>query len=136
MNGSTLSLQAQRGVSLSGLIGVLALVTLVAIFAMKVVPTYLEFQSAKEGIAAAKAAGGTPNEMRAAFGRTAQVNDIRSLNSGDLTVQKDGSQAEISFDYDKEIPLFKNVHLVIRYAATTAADGVVPERTVDESEKK
>ena len=136
MNGSMFSLQSQRGVSLSGLIGVLAIIAVVAIFAMKVLPTYTEYLSAKDAINAAGAAGESPNEARGAFAAAANVNSITSLKSSDLVIEKIDGKNVISFDYEKDIPLFKNVRLVIRYAATTAADGVVPERVEDDPKTK
>ncbi|QYF92576.1 DUF4845 domain-containing protein [Massilia sp. PAMC28688] len=136
MNGSKLSLHAQRGVSLSGLLVVLAVLVVVAVLAMKVVPTYTEYLSAKDAIAAAKATNGTPSEMKGAFVRAADINNIRAIKSSDLIIEKVDGQSEVSFDYDAVVPLFTNVKLVIRYAATTAADGVVPDREEADPEKK
>lgn len=128
MNAKPLPLQRQRGVSLSGLLLVIAIIVVVALFGMKVIPTYTEFLSAKDGIAAAKATNGSTSEAKAAFFRHADVNAITSLSGNDIVVQKVNGQTEVSFDYDKVIPLFKNVHLVIRYAATTNPDGKIPDR--------
>lgn len=135
MNGSKLSLQLQRGVSLSGLIVLLAIIAVVAIFAMKVVPTYTEYLSAKDGIAAAKATNGSVNEAKSAFYKHADINGINSLTGEDLMIEKVNGQTEVSFDYDKIVPLFKNVHLVIRYAATTKPDGQIPERDKEPKKK-
>lgn len=134
MNGSKLSLHAQRGVSLSGLMGLLAILAVFAILAAKIFPTYLEFSSAREGIKFAKQGKETPREIQSAFDRHADINAITSLTGKDLKIQKIDGQQEVWFDYDKKIPLMKNVNLVIRYAATTAPSGTVPER--DEPETK
>lgn len=136
MNGSKLSLHAQRGVSLSGLLVLLAVLVIVAIFAMKVVPTYTEYLSAKDAIFAAKATNGSPSEMKGAFVRAADINNIRAIKSSDLVIEKVDGQSEVSFDYDAVVPLFTNVKLVIRYAATTAPDGVIPDREEADPEKK
>lgn len=135
MNGSKLSLQLQRGVSLSGLIMLIAIIAVAAIFAMKVIPTYTEYLSAKDGIAAAKATNGSVNDAKIAFFKHADINGITSLSGNDLVIQKLNGQTEVSFDYDKVVPLFKNVHLVIRYAATTNPDGKIPERAEDPEKK-
>lgn len=128
MNGNKLPLHGQRGVSLSGLIFVIAIVVVLALFGIKVIPTYTEYLSAKDGIAAAKATNGSTSEAKAAFYRHADVNAITSVTGEDIVVQKNNGQTEVSFDYDKVVPLFKNVHLVIRYAATTNPDGKIPDR--------
>lgn len=136
MNGTKLFLQRQRGVSLSGLLVVVAALAIVGILAMKIVPTYTEYLSAKDAIVAAKATNGTVSEVKGAFVRAADVNNIRSIKSSDLVIEKVDGQTEVSFDYDAEVALLSNVKLVIRYAATTAADGVIADREEAVPEKK
>jgi Tfp pilus assembly protein PilE len=116
---------AQRGVSLSGLIVVLAVLGVLALFAGKVFPTFLEYRSAKGAIASAKAAGGTVNDMKQAFLKNADINRIDSIGAKDLVFAKDNGETDISFAYQKTIPIAGNVSLLIDYAATTAKDGVV-----------
>jgi type II secretory pathway pseudopilin PulG len=116
---------AQQGVSLTGLIFVLAVIGVVAVFAMKVFPTFLEYKSAKDGIVAAKAAGGTIVEMQQTFDKNADINRIEAINGKDLVITKDGGETEISFAYEKRIPIVANVSLLIDYAATTSKNGVV-----------
>jgi Tfp pilus assembly protein FimT len=119
---------AERGVSLSGLIFVLALLGVLAVFAMKVFPTFLEYRSAKSAIASAKATGGTVNEMKQTFLKNADINRIDSIGAKDLVFNKENGETDISFAYQKTIPLAGNVSLLIDYAATTAKDGVVAPR--------
>jgi len=129
MHGSNpVSLKAQRGVSLSGLIVVLGLIIGVAMLALKIVPYVLEYNSAKAAIATAKATGGTPAEIRTSFIKSADVNSIKSLDATDLIITKVNGATEVAFDYDTRIPLFTDVHLGVRFAATTDATGVIPEK--------
>lgn len=115
----------QRGISLSGLVGALAVIGVVAVFAMKLVPAYAEFSAAKEAIAKAKAAGGSVAEMKSIFSKNADINSISAVTSRDLVFSRDGGDTEISFAYEKRIPLAGNVSLLIDYAATTDKSGVV-----------
>jgi len=119
---------AQRGVSLSGLIFVLAILGFIGVFAMKVLPTFTEFRSVKNAIAAAKATDGSVREMQVAFDKNADINDIKSITSKDLVINKDSGQTEISFAYEKRIPVAGNVSLLIDYSGTTAANGIVAEK--------
>ena len=128
MTTSQPSLHAQRGVSLSGLLGLIAIIIVLFMLGAKIFPTYLEYKSAKAGIASAKKEGDVPAQIRSAFDRQADINAVTSVTGNDLMVEKVGNEVEVSFDYDKKISLMKNVDLVIRYAATTAPDGKVPER--------
>jgi Tfp pilus assembly protein PilE len=124
----------QRGISLTGLIFTLAVLGVIAVFAMKVFPTYLEYKSSKDAIAAAKATNGTPMEMRQTFDKNADINRIDSISGKDLVISKESGETELSFAYQKKIPLFTNVSLLIDYAATTAKNGVAP--TADQAAGK
>ena len=117
---------SQRGISLTGLIFVLAILGVVAVFAMKVFPTFLEYKASKDAIAAAKATGGTDREMRQAFDKNADINRIEAISGSDLVISKDTGETELSFAYQKKVPLFANVSLMIDYAATTAKSGLAP----------
>lgn len=116
---------AERGISLSGLIFVLAIVGVLAVFAMKVFPTFLEYRAAKGAIVAAKATGGTVAEMKASFVKNADINQVDSIGPKDLVFASDGGETNISFAYKKTIRLAGNVSLLIDYAGTTAKNGVV-----------
>jgi type II secretory pathway pseudopilin PulG len=126
MQGSTpVFPNAQRGVSLVGLIVVLAVIGAVGVFALKVFPTFLEYRSIKGGIAVAKATGGTVREMQQSFDKNADINMVDAITGKDLVFDKDNGENEISFAYEKRIPIAGNVSLLIDYAGTTAKNGVV-----------
>jgi hypothetical protein len=122
------SLKAQRGVSLTGLIVVMAIIIAVAMLGLKVIPGMLEYKSIKDAIVAAKATKGTPAEMRLAFNKTADINAVTTITGQDLIFDKVNGETEVAFDYEQRIELFKNVALVIHYAGTTDKSGVVPAR--------
>jgi hypothetical protein len=123
------SLKAQRGVSLSGLIVVLGIIIAVAMLALKVIPSMLEYKSIKDGIVAAKATNGTPAEIRLAFNKNADINAVTTIEGSDLIITKVNGETEVAFDYEQRIPLFSNVALVIHYAGTTDKSGVIPEKS-------
>ena len=129
MHGSKqVSLKAQRGVSVTGLIVVLGVIIAVAMLALKVVPSMLEYKSIKDAIVLAKATNGTPAEMRATFDKNADINAVTTINGRDLQILKVNGETEVSFDYEQRIALFSNVALVIHYAGTTDKSGIVPEK--------
>lgn len=116
---------AQRGVSLSGLIFVLAVIGLVAVFAMKVFPTFVEYRAIQGAIVAAKATRGTVAEMKETFNKHADIDRIDTISASDLVFSKDNDQQEISYAYKKVIPIFANVSLLIDYSGTTDKSGKV-----------
>ena len=115
----------EAGFSLSGLIVVLVVLGALAVMAMRVFPAWVEYRSIKQAIAAAKAAGGSNREMQQAFERSAEINNITVIGSKDLVITRDNGQAEVSFAYEKRIPLAANVSLLIDYAGTTDPSGEV-----------
>lgn len=113
----------QRGITLVGLILVLAILGAIGVLGLKVVPTVVEYMSVKKAVASAKTAGTSAPEIRAAFDRQADVGYIDSIAGKDLDIVRDGEQFEINYAYTKKIPLFGPASLLIEYAGTTARSG-------------
>jgi hypothetical protein len=133
MTGLSLkSFRKQRGVTLSGLIAVLVVFGLVAVVAMKVVPSVIEFRAIKDGIAVAKATNGTVREMQISFDKNADINGVTSIKGRDLIISKETGDTEISFAYQKWISLGGPVNLVIDYSGTTNPSGEVAKAKAPE----
>jgi hypothetical protein len=118
-------INAEGGVSLSGLIVVLIVIGFVALLGIKVTPAWLEYRAVKQSIVKAKAAGGTPREIQQAFDKNADVNSIDAITGRDLTITRDSGTPEVSFRYEKRVPLAGNVSLVFDFAGTTDPGGTV-----------
>jgi len=119
------SLARQAGISLTGLIFVLAVLGVAAVFALKLIPTYTEYSAIKSAMARAKEAGGTNREMQVAFDKNADINNVTAIRGSDLVITRDNGTPELSFAYEKRVPLMGNVSLVIDYAGTTDPSGAV-----------
>lgn len=109
----------QRGVSIMGLVVVLAVVIVVAVFAMKVIPSFLEFRTAKSAIEAIGRQAQNPADVRRAFDNRAAIDNINTITSKDLEIGREGNQVVIAFAYRKEVALFGPVGLYIDYAANS-----------------
>ncbi len=109
----------QAGLSLIGLIVGLIVVAIVALFGMKIIPSFLEFRAAKNAIQAVarEKQGASPLDIRRAFENRATIDGIESLKPTDLDISKQGNETTIAFAYRKEVPLFTGVALCIDYAA-------------------
>jgi len=127
MDRSRLFKNKQAGISLSGLILALAVIGVVVIFAMRMVPAYIEYNAIKSAIVTVKDGGGTIREMQQAFNRHTNVNDVEAVRGQDLVFTRDGDEVNISFAYEKRLPLMGNVSLLIDFAGTTDPSGVVAE---------
>jgi hypothetical protein len=121
----------QAGVSLTGLILVLAVLGVAAVFALKLLPTYTEYGAIKDGIVRAKEAGGTPREIQVAFDKHTGINNVTAIRGRDLTITRDNGEVQVSFAYEKRVPLMGNVSLLIDYAGTTDPSGVVAAKEAD-----
>jgi Tfp pilus assembly protein PilE len=128
-------IHAERGVSLSGLIVVLVVLGVAAVVAMKVVPSYAEYREIQTAIAKAKAGGGSVAEMQRTFDKNAEINNISAITGHDLVITRDSGEPEISFAYEKRMPLAGNVSLVIDYSGSTDKSGVVAAKTAASAEQ-
>jgi uncharacterized protein DUF4845 len=111
----------QRGVTLSGLFVGLFILIVLALLAMRLIPAYMEYGTAKNAIQgiARERAGASPAEIRRAFDARAVIDDITAVKASDLEITKDGNDVVISFGYRKEVPLFANVGVYIDFAANS-----------------
>lgn len=122
--------RSQRGISLVGLIIVLAILGFVGILAAKILPSYMEYSTIKKAIADAKATGGSVTEMHRSFSKAREINDITAIRATDLIISRETGETEISFAYEKVIPLVGNASLLLEFEGTTAPSGVVSEKTM------
>ena len=125
-------IKRQNGVSLFGLICVLIIVGFMAVIAMKVVPTVIEYRAISKAIVDAKQSGKTEREIRQSFDRRATAGYIDAIKGYDLEIVKVENDIEVSFAYEKKIHLFGPASLVLDYSGTTAQ---VPTKKVSASGK-
>ncbi|MRW93244.1 DUF4845 domain-containing protein [Duganella sp. FT80W] len=120
----------QQGISLVGLIFVLAVVGFVLVLGLKIVPTYTEYRAIQNAIVTAKSNGhGSVIEIQKSFDASAVAGYISSINSRDLIIDKVNGETEISFAYEKKIPLVGPASLLLEYEGTTAKGGAQPAKT-------
>ncbi len=116
----------QKGVSLSGLMFWGVIIALIAIVMIKVAPSAIEFykiQKDIKAVAAAATSTSTVRDLRIAFHKFAEIDHITDLRADDLDISKEGNQVVISFAYDKKIPLYGPVNLLIEYHGSSSGSG-------------
>mgnify|MGYP000317716286 CR=1 FL=1 len=112
----------QRGVALSGLMFWGVIFILVAVLGMKVGPTVLEYYKILKNSKTAVAQvgpGATVADVRNTFNKYADI-DYLSFKGEQLEITKEAGKIVVSFAYEKRIPLFANVSLLIDYQGSTA----------------
>jgi len=109
--------QRQRGVTLFGLMFWAIAIGFVAYVGLRVFPTvneYLTVQTAVEKIARAQPA--TVAEARLAFDKQKDIEySITSISGKDLIVTKENDKVVIAFAYDKLVPIYGPVYILIKY---------------------
>ena len=111
---------SQRGVTLAGLMVLLFVLIVVALFSFKLIPAYIDFYTAKKAInvVAREKQGTSAAEIRRSFELRSAIDEIK-VKPSDLEITKDGNELVIGFAYRKEVPLFANVGIYIDFAASS-----------------
>ena len=108
----------QRGVTLLGLLFASVLVAVVALLGIKVVPEYVEHWQLKKiirKVASEASSDASIRQIKSAFERQASVDYITSITAEDLDISKQQGLVVVSFAYEKRIPLFSNVTLLLTF---------------------
>jgi hypothetical protein len=111
----------QLGVSLGGLMAGAVIFIVLAMFGMKLGPSYLEFFAIKKAVNAIAQEKRTSSviEIRKTFDARATIDDISTVKGSDLEITKEGTELVISASYRKEIPLLANVGIYIDFRAVS-----------------
>ena len=106
-----------------GMIFIAAGIVFVVVLALRLVPAYIEYATIRNHLRelarAPDTRTATPAEIRSAFGRRAQIDDIRSVSSADLDIERDGGDVILSTFYERRIKMIGNVSACIEFNATS-----------------
>ena len=113
-----------RGITLIGLLLWAIVVAMVALVVVRVVPTINEYSTILRAVKKiAQDQPATVAEARKAFDRQKDIEySISSISGSDLVVTKENDKVVIRFAYDKEVPLFEPVYLLIKYSGEGRAN--------------
>ena len=107
----------------AGVLLLLIAIVFVAIIGMKMVPAYIEYFTIRNAVTAITQSGQLRNatvaDVRKAFDSRANIDDITAVRPGDLEITKDGNEVVVAFAYEKKIPLFYNISVVIDFAGSS-----------------
>lgn len=113
----TLNVRSQRGITLFGLMFWAIVVGFTGYMLVRTLPTvneYLTIQRTVDQIAAASPS--TVAETRQAFDKQKSIEySIASISGKDLLVTKENDKVVVAFAYDKLIPIYGPVNLLIKY---------------------
>jgi len=115
-------MKSQRGIAISGLLVWGVIIAMVALLGIKVAPEVIDYYKIKKGVTAtaANANGKTVAEIRTIYGKYAEVDHTQTVSPADLDISKEGGEVVIAFAYEKRIPLFANVSLLIEFQGSSS----------------
>jgi hypothetical protein len=115
----------QRGIGLNTLMLGGAVLALASLLLMKALPPWMEYGNlvkAVKGTAAdTSLKDASVKQVRAAFSRRADMDDVKSVAPDDLDITKEGGELVISFKYEKKVPLFANISLLFDFEGSSSA---------------
>ena len=115
----------QRGVSLEGFLGVLAVVVFVVIGAVKIIPAYTDDATIKSKFTDVahdpELKNASERDIRLAFIKRITVSNITAIKPDDIVVSRDAGGIVISASYSVKIPLFGNASLVLEFNPSSAS---------------
>jgi len=113
----------QRGITLMGLIIGSFFLVLVALLAMRLLPSYIEYFNVKKALVgiAKELAGreGNVSDVRRAFENRSAIDDYQSVKATDLVITKEGNGFYITTSWRREVPLFANIGVYIDFEAAS-----------------
>ena len=116
-------MRRERGVGLVQLIITLAILGFVGVMLAKCMPSYLEYFSVKKMFAAMEQTGetkGTVREIRSAYERRNNIEDVKSVRPEDIEITKEGGETVVTASWSVRIPMVYNVSACLDFTATTA----------------
>jgi hypothetical protein len=117
-------LSKQRGLSFAGFVIGAFLLVLFGIFALKLIPAYMQ-NMAVERIFVAIANDPEMQEanqadIRTAFAKRASIDNVNAVRADDIRIAHAGGMLVLSANYDLKIPLAGNVSLYLEFNPTSA----------------
>jgi len=115
------AIREQKGLSLSSLLVWSTILTLVAIFGIKLVPAYIEYAAIKKNLTAivkeTNLPDADPSQIRLSFSKRAQIDNIKAISGQDIKINRENGRIVLSAKYTTKMPLISNISLHIDFEA-------------------
>ncbi len=113
----------QNGMTMIGMLFVAIIVVFAALVAMKLIPAYTEFLEVRKilkDLGSEVGSKGMSNaEIRERFDKRADIDNITSIKSSDLLINRERGQTIISVEYTFRTELVGNVSLLADFSASS-----------------
>lgn len=114
----------QRGITFGGFVFGAFILVVVSIFALKLIPAYMEDAQIKNVFNAIAhdpdMQKASPRDIRNSFDKRASIDAIKSIKAEDIEISSDNGKPFLSASYSVKVPLSGNVSLVMEFNPTSA----------------
>ena len=115
----------QRGVSLSGLLMVCAVLIFVALLGFKLFTPYTEYFAIQKVFKTLsqkpEVKNGGTREFIQGWAAYAQIERISAISGDEIEITREGTNVYVSASYTVKVPLFKNFSLLIDFNPTSGS---------------
>jgi outer membrane lipopolysaccharide assembly protein LptE/RlpB len=108
----------QTGMSSISLLLVLAACGFVLLIAFKIGPLYIDnyfVRASVNSLQEMDVRSVSDREVKKALSRYFMINGVRDISPDSATVERDTKHAVVKLDYEKRVPFFGNVDVVVRF---------------------
>ncbi len=120
-------MKRQRGMTFLGLLILVAFVGTFVFAGIKLVPGYMEYMAVAKALESLKTeGGGTPQSFRVALEKRFDIEDVKSLNSRDVEITREGSDWVVHANYQYTTDFIANVGFVVNFDKTVTISASGP----------
>jgi hypothetical protein len=116
-------MKRQKGLTLTGMVLVSAIVIAVLLLAFKIVPVYTEYFTVQRHLKAMsldpKLRTATRPQIATAWAARAAVDNLTSISPDQVEMERVGDGIVLSAEYAVKVPLFRNVAACFDFKATS-----------------
>lgn len=111
------SLKSQAGMTFIGWVMTLVVIGFFALFAMRLVPVFLEYQAVTSVMSQLETMSPQTSaiEMRQTLGRSLSINEVDSVERQDFEFKKTSDGTVVSIKYDARTNFIGNIDLLITF---------------------
>ncbi len=118
-----ISKQKQRGMTMISLLFLSIVAILVALVAMKLIPSYTEYLEIRNILKDIGSEAGSKSmtnaDIRERFEKRAEIDNISSIKSADLQIDRSRGRTIVSVEYTFQTELVGNVSLLVDFSASS-----------------
>jgi hypothetical protein len=111
-----------RGISMLGFLLFAGFLVVLALLGFRLLPAFIEYFEIRNALSAIardlEMKDASPQAVRTAFEKRAQIDDIRVIGGRDIEISKENGQLVLSTTYSKRVPLAGNTSLCFDFDIT------------------